>query len=80
MCWNTYKFATVPITITGLIAEPGNKATDIAIWGWDEEKDNWVVYVFDFKTILGQECKAEDYISWKSHEGLFDKKLEVLIL
>ena len=53
---------------SGLIAEPGEKATDIAIWGWDDESDCWVVYIFDFKTILGNQCKESDYENWFSHE------------
>lgn len=42
LCWHKYKFAEKNITITGLIAEPGEKATDVAIWGWDDEVDSWV--------------------------------------
>ena len=50
ICWNEYKFTNGEdkITITGLIAEPGEKATDVAIWGWDDEADGWVRIVLEF--------------------------------
>ena len=54
----------------GLIAEPGEKATDIAIWGWDDEADCWVVYIFDFKKVLGKQCESSDYENWYGHEKL----------
>ena len=40
--WYQHKFAEKKITITGLIAEPGEQATDVAIWGWDDDADAWV--------------------------------------
>lgn len=71
LCWHKYKFAEKNITITGLIAEPGEKATDVAIWGWDDEVDSWVVYTFDFKSIMGQQCDDNsDYDTWLAHEEI----------
>ena len=54
--------------ILGLIAEPGEKATDIAVWGWDDTQDCWVVYTFDFKAVIGQPCGQSDYLEFHAHE------------
>ena len=42
LCWHEYKFSEKKISITGLIAEPGEKATDVAIWGWNDDTESWV--------------------------------------
>ena len=83
LCWQNYTFVDTPITITGtyslyrlakyhndlgLIAEPGEKATDIAVWGWDDTKDCWVVYTFNFKNVLDGPCKTSDYLEFHAHE------------
>ena len=57
-CWHAFKFSDRKIQVTGISAEPGEKATDISIWGWDSTGDqSWMVVTLDFKSILGQQCK-----------------------
>lgn len=68
LCWQEETFVETPITITGLIAEPGERATDIAVWGWDDIKDCWVVYTFNFKNVLNRECETSDYLEFHAHE------------
>ena len=55
---------------SGLVGEPGEKSTDVAIWGWNEQEENWVVYTFDFKAILGKACTDDDYENWQAHEDI----------
>ena len=51
-----------------MIAEPGEKATDIAVWGWDDTKDCWVVYTFNFRNVLDRPCDTSDYLEFHAHE------------
>ena len=42
----------------------------MAIWGWDDEKESWVVFTFDFGKVLGKACSENDYENWEAHEDL----------
>jgi hypothetical protein len=42
----------------------------VAIWGWDDEKESWVVFTFDFGKVLGKACSESDYENWEAHEDL----------
>jgi len=45
--------------VTGVSAEPGEKATDVSVWGWDRHGDgSWMAITFDFKKIMGSMCES----------------------
>ncbi|XP_076824806.1 sortilin-like isoform X1 [Clavelina lepadiformis] len=67
-CWHTYNFSDTPIQVTGVSAEPGEKAADVSIWGWDVHGDkSWVAMTVSFDSILGQPCGRDDYVVWTAH-------------
>ena len=57
-CWSPYQFSDMKMLVVGVSAEPGEKATDISIWGWNKgEDEGWLVITIDFKVLLGRLCK-----------------------
>nr|CAB3266478.1 sortilin-like [Phallusia mammillata] len=68
-CWHSYKFTDTPIQITGISAEPGEKSTDVSIWGWNRSGDgSWMAITVDFRPAMGDSCGREDYQKWTAHE------------
>ncbi|XP_021369881.1 sortilin-like isoform X2 [Mizuhopecten yessoensis] len=70
-CWHSYTFIkndTEAIKFTGLLTEPGSTSMTVSIWGYHPDNRKWTAYVFDFQSILKQQCTSNDYEEWLAHE------------
>lgn len=67
-CWISYNFTKdkEPISFTGLLIEPGNKAMMVAIWGYTDEHI-WHTYFINFTALIDRRCGAGDYDEWVAH-------------
>ncbi|KAK3102843.1 hypothetical protein FSP39_014357 [Pinctada imbricata] len=85
-CWHEYTFmknTSSPVTVTGLLTEPGAKSLTVSVWGYHRDTRKWVTYVIEFKKVLTRQCQSEDYETWVPHETLRkeeNKKVEGCLL
>ena len=73
MNWQKYNFSQRGLMIWGLLTEPGEYTTEVALYGsttYYQNNFEWVVVRIDMRGVLGRNCTQSDYNLWSPSDDI----------
>ena len=70
LSWVKFNFTTTPTVIWGVVTEPGETTTEVALFG-SEDRSNpeWAVIAINFTSVFQRKCASSDYWDWAVSDG-----------
>ena len=70
LSWVNFTFTTTPTVIWGVVTEPGETTTELALFG-SEDRSNpeWAVISINFTSVFERKCASSDYWDWAVSDG-----------
>ncbi|WAR05449.1 SORL-like protein [Mya arenaria] len=81
--WHRYNFSDYKILVHGLLTEPGEKTTQLFLFGSNSTEHSWKVVAVNMSSVFNYMCSSNDYKNWslpdntKLHGCLLGRKLQI---
>ena len=77
--WKSLVFYHEPVTIFGLITEPGENTTTFTMFGTKDAGIDWIIFTVDLATVFDHVCTADDYKRWSPSDNTQGKHRNCLL-
>ena len=68
--WTNFNFTTTATVIWGVVTEPGETTTEVALFGSeDRSSPEWAIISINFTGVFQRKCSGNDYWQWAVSDG-----------
>ena len=67
LTWSTYNYSQL-LTVWGVVTEPGETTTVVALYGWENNTSGWITVLINFTNIFDHQCAESDYYDWEPYD------------
>jgi len=79
--WSNLKFYHEPVTIFGILTEPGENTTIFTLFGTPTVRGgvSWIIFTIDLRSVFDHDCTADDYKRWSPSDNTMGKSRNCLL-
>ena len=67
--WTNFNFTTTATVIWGVVTEPGETTTEVALFGSEDRSLEWAIISINFTGVFQRKCAGNDYWQWAVSDG-----------